>query len=89
MGKQQSSGLSTLSPKDILGIFDTCLHVAIVIASDGENDALLRSAAADALSHCVIVVFGMRDGNGDRMKKDHEADDDNHNDDISDSSDDD
>jgi hypothetical protein len=82
------AGRRYLSPKDILGIFDTCLHVAIVIATDGENDALLRSAAADALSHCVIVVFGMRDDNGDRMKKDHDADD-NHNDDISDSSDDD
>lgn len=52
------AGRQYLSPKDIVGIFDTCLHVVIDIA--GENDSLLRSAAADALSHCVIVVFGMR-----------------------------
>ncbi|KAK1737469.1 guanine nucleotide exchange factor [Skeletonema marinoi] len=56
------AGRQYLSPKDIVGIFDTCLHVAINIA--GENDSLLRSAAADALSHCVIVVFGMRGERG-------------------------
>lgn len=54
------AGRQYLSPRDIVGIFDTCLYVAVCIA--GENDSLLRSAAADALSHCVIVVFGMRAG---------------------------
>ena len=55
------AGRQYLSPKDIVGIFDTCLYVAICVAGD-EHDSLLRSAAADALSHCVIVVFGMRGG---------------------------
>lgn len=62
------AGRQYLSPKDVVGIFDKCLHVAIVIAA-GENNSLLRSAAADALSHCVIVVFGMR-GGGERRRRD-------------------
>lgn len=54
------AGRNLLSPADVIGIFDTCLHVAI---EAGEaNRSLLRSAAADALSHCVIVVFGVRSG---------------------------
>ena len=60
------AGREYLSCKDIIGIFDTCLHVAILIA--GEHDSLLRSAAADALSHCVIVVFGMRGEHGSKHR---------------------
>ena len=52
------AGQNLLSPSDVIGIFDTCLYVAL--AAGETNRTLLRSAAADALSHCVIVVFGMR-----------------------------
>ena len=52
------AGRHLLSPADIIGVFDTCLYVFIV-AQRGKR-SLLRSAAADALGHCVIVVFGMR-----------------------------
>ena len=52
------AGQNFLSPSDVIGIFDTCLYVAL--AAGETNRTLLRSAAADALSHCVIVVFGMR-----------------------------
>eukprot|EP00986_Skeletonema_menzelii_P019118 scaffold27064_cov167-Skeletonema_menzelii.AAC.20 len=83
------AGRQYLSPKDIVGIFDTCLHVAIDVA--GENDSLLRSAAADALSHCVIVVFGMRGERGSggcgRRRYDY-IDGGNESDDESDSDDD-
>ncbi|KAL7464949.1 hypothetical protein ACHAXS_005280 [Conticribra weissflogii] len=50
------AGRNDLSQADIVGVFDTCLHVAI--AAGAAKLSLLRSAAADALSHCVIVVFG-------------------------------
>jgi hypothetical protein len=43
-----------------VAIFDTCLLVSL--ASGEANHSLLRSAAADALSLCAIVVFGMRAG---------------------------
>ena len=49
---------NSLLPSDAIGIFDTCLHVAISASEGGRT--LLRSAAADALSHCVIVLFGIR-----------------------------
>jgi len=52
------AGVNFLPPRDVVGIFDTCLHVALTAGE--ANRHLLRSAAADALSHCVIVVFGMR-----------------------------
>ena len=55
------AGRSFLSPSDIVGIFDTCLFVALT--SENAQYSLLRSAAADALSHCVIVVFGIRPSN--------------------------
>jgi hypothetical protein len=55
-----TAGRSFLSSSDIVGIFDTCLFVSL--ASEEANHSLLRSAAADALSHCVIVVFGMGAG---------------------------
>ncbi|KAL7550670.1 hypothetical protein ACHAWF_013916 [Thalassiosira exigua] len=54
------SGRTSLPPGDVVGIFDTCLYVAIAAGEAGRS--LLRSAAADALSHCVIVVFGTRGG---------------------------
>eukprot|EP01082_Thalassiosira_pseudonana_P012873 g11568.t1 g11568 contig6:110020-115493(-) len=54
------AGRNYLSPLDVVGVIDTCLHVAI--AAGEAKRTLLRSAAADALSHCVIVVFGMRGG---------------------------
>ena len=52
------AGRSFLSPSDVVGIFDRCLFVSI--AAEEDKHALLRSAAADALS--MIVVFGMRPG---------------------------
>ena len=52
------AGRRLLSPADIIGVFDTSLYV-FVVAQQGKR-SLLRSAAADALGHCVIVVFGMR-----------------------------
>ena len=61
------AGRNLLSPQDVIGIFDTCLYVAI--AAGEANRSLLRSAAADALSHCVIVVFGMRGGVRPSKKK--------------------
>ena len=56
---QCPTGRSTLlSPRDVVRIIGACLWVSIVA---GKSDrTLLRSVAADALSHCVIVVFGMR-----------------------------
>lgn len=54
------AGKIFLSPSDIIGIFDTCLFVSL--AAGEARRSLLRSAAADALSHCVIVVCGMRAG---------------------------
>ena len=54
------AGRNFLSPSDIIGIFDTCLFVSL--AAGEAKRSLLRSAAADALSHCVIVVCGMRAG---------------------------
>ena len=52
----------------MVGVFDTCLHVAIVTGGatstrNSSGSSLLQSAAADALGHCVIVVFGMRGDN--------------------------
>lgn len=44
-----------LSSRDIIGVVETCLDIALAA---GPKQCLLRSAAADALSHCVIVVFG-------------------------------
>lgn len=55
-----SAGRSFLSPSDVVGIFDRCLFISL--SAEEDKYALLRSAAADALSHCVIVVFGMRSG---------------------------
>jgi hypothetical protein len=52
------AGRNLLPPRDVIGIFDTCLYV--YIAAQDAKRSLLRSAAADALGHCVIVVFGMR-----------------------------
>ncbi len=60
------AGRNLLPPSDIVGIFDTCLYVAI--AAQEAKRSLLRSAAADALSHCVILVFGMR---GRQQQKQH------------------
>ena len=54
------AGRSFLSPSDIVGIFDTCLFVSLT--SENAQHSLLQSAAADALSHCVMVVFGIRPG---------------------------
>jgi hypothetical protein len=56
------AGRDLLPPGDVIGIFDTCLHVSVAAREEGRS--LLRSAAADALGHCVIVVFGMRGGGG-------------------------
>jgi len=53
------AGRTVLPVRDIVIIFDACLHIAI--AAGEANRTLLRSAAADALSHCVIVVFGARE----------------------------
>jgi len=78
-----------LSAQDVVGIFDTCLFVAL--AAGEANRTLLRSAAADALSHCVIVVFGMRGSSRPlSSKKDGSGDDDptNNDEDSSDSDDD-
>ena len=64
-----------LPPSEIVGIFDACLHVAIAATTGGSGgDAhahrhLLRSAAGDALSHCVIVVFGNTRRGGSAAKK--------------------
>ncbi|KAL9187625.1 hypothetical protein ACHAXT_006003 [Thalassiosira profunda] len=88
------AGRSFLSSKDVVGVFDTCLHVAI--AAGEANRSLLRSAAADALSHCVIVVFGMRGRSwrrheGDQYGANNSLNDDTHDrtqDDASDSDDD-
>ena len=55
-----SAGRYYLLPSDIVGIFDTCLFV--LLNCEGAKHSLLRSAAADALSHCVMVVFGMHTG---------------------------
>jgi len=54
------AGRDLLPPGDVVGIFDTCLHVSVVAREGGRS--LLRSDAADALGHCVIVVFGLRGG---------------------------
>lgn len=53
------AGRTLLPVNDVVTIFDACLHIAI--AAGEANRTLLRSAAADALSHCVIVVFGARE----------------------------
>ena len=44
-----------LGTEDVLGMFDTCLHVA---HRTGTASNLLRSAAGDALSHIVLCIFG-------------------------------
>jgi brefeldin A-resistance guanine nucleotide exchange factor 1 len=71
------AGRKYLSPHDICGIFDTCLF--IFLASGDAKLSLLCSAAADALSHCVIVVFGMgagrmNDNNHHRARDDDTVD---------------
>lgn len=65
-----SAGRSYLSPSDIVAIFDTCLFVSL--ASEEAKHSLLRSAAADALSHCVIVVFGMKAGRSTTSRKNNQ-----------------
>ena len=83
------AGRNLLSAQDVVGIFDTCLFVAL--AAGEANRTLLRSAAADALSHCVIVVFGMRGSSRPlSSKKRGSGDDDpmNNDEDSSDSDDD-
>ncbi|KAL7540223.1 hypothetical protein ACHAXR_009956 [Thalassiosira sp. AJA248-18] len=87
------AGRKLLSPGDVVGIFDTCLHVAI--AAGEAKRSLLRSAAADALSHCVIVVFGMRGqpskkqgGSNRNGPEDDDTDDPTNEDDATDSDDD-
>jgi len=57
------AGRDLLHPRDVVGIFDTCCHIAIA-AGETKGRSLLRSAAAEALSHVVIVVFGTRGGGG-------------------------
>jgi len=81
------AGRYLLSAQDVVGIFDTCLFVAL--AAGEANRTLLRSAAADALSHCVIVVFGMRDSISRPLSsKKRGGDDDQNDEDASDSDDD-
>jgi hypothetical protein len=63
------AGRNLLPPNDIVGIFDTCLYVAI--AAQEAKRSLLRSAAADALSHCIILVFGMRGRQGQQKQHPH------------------
>ena len=46
---------SMLNPNDIVGIFETCLHVSCHAKN---ASTLLRSAAGDTLKHIVLVVFG-------------------------------
>jgi len=83
------AGRNLLSAQDVVGIFDTCLFVAL--AAGEANRTLLRSAAADALSHCVIIVFGMRGSSRPLSSKKHGSGDDdptNIDEDSSDSDDD-
>ena len=61
------AGRTLLPANDVVIIFDACLHIAI--AAGEANRTLLKSAAADALSHCVIVVFGARERT--HARKDH------------------
>ncbi len=63
------AGRNLLPPEDIIGIFDTCLYVAI--AAQEAKRSLLRTAAADALSHCVIVVFEMRGRQQQQQQRQH------------------
>jgi len=44
-----------LDPHDVVGIFETCLHVSCHARN---ASSLLRSAAGDTLKHIVLVVFG-------------------------------
>lgn len=50
------AGIHLLESAQIVGIFDTCLHVATQV--EDEASGLLKSAAADCLAAIVLVVFG-------------------------------
>ena len=53
---RSSAGVQLLDSCDIVGIFDTCLHVATRV--EDKASGLLKSAAADCLGSIVLVVFG-------------------------------
>lgn len=50
------AGMHLLESAQIVGIFDTCLHVATQV--EDKASGLLKSAAADCLAAIVLVVFG-------------------------------
>ena len=56
------AGVAHLAPSDVMGVFDTCLHVAGGGAAGASE--LLRSAAEDALGDIVLSVFGRYDCGG-------------------------
>lgn len=50
------AGIQLLDSEQIVGIFDTCAHVATKVENTASE--LLKSAAADCLASIVLVVFG-------------------------------
>jgi len=53
---RSAAGIQLLDSRDVVGIFETTLHVATQVESKASG--LLRSAAIDCLRSIIVVVFG-------------------------------